>query len=214
VFGVPGAYNDPRLVLFEGAVKFAENDNWNSSLEPVFASVGAFPLTAGSKDAALQTAISGSRTAQLKGPDSGVVLVEVYDAGSGGAVRLVNVSARNIVGTGDDILIAGFVVSGTVAKTLLVRAVGPTLGRLGVSGTLVDPKLEIYTGAPALKIIENDNWAPALAPVFSSVGAFELDANSRDAALLVTLPPGAYTAQVYGVGGGTGEAIVEVYEVP
>lgn len=216
-FGVSGAYLDPRLELYdERSVKFAENEDWNASLASAFSPVGAFPLNLGSKDAALQTTISGPRTAWLKGPDSGVVLVEVYDAGSGSVARLVNVSARNLVGTGDDILIAGFVVDGSVAKTLLIRAVGPGLGRVGVDPAvvLVDPKLEIYAGTPAAKVIENDNWAPALSSVFGSVGAFPLDANSRDAALLVTLPPGAYSAQVSGVGGGTGEAIVEVYEVP
>lgn len=216
-FGVTGAYADPRIELYdERSVKFAENEDWNASLASAFGPVGAFPLNLGSKDAALQTSISGPRTAWLKGPDSGVVLVEVYDAGSGSVARLVNVSARNLVGTGDDILIAGFVVSGSVAKTLLIRAVGPGLTRVGVdaNAVLVDPRLEIYTGNPAVKIIENDNWAPSLASVFSSVGAFSLDANSRDAALLVTLPPGAYSAQVSGVSGSTGEAIVEVYEVP
>lgn len=215
-FGVSGAYGDPRLAMFEGTTQVAENDNWNPALASAFSAVGAFALTAGSRDAALQTQITGSRTAQVSGPNSGVVLVEVYDSGAGNAVRLVNVSARNFVGTGDNILIAGFVVNasdGATGKTLLIRAVGPTLAGFGVGGTLNDPKLEIFDGNR--KIVENDNWSAAVGSVFSSVGAFELTANSRDAALIVTLPPGSgYTAQVSGIGGGTGEALVEVYEVP
>lgn len=211
-FGVGGAYADPKLELFQDATKLTENEDWNVALSPVFASVGAFALTNGSKDAALQAAVTGSRTAQLSGPGAGVVLVEVYDSGSGTAQRLVNVSARNIVGTGDNIMIAGFVVDGPVARTLLIRAVGPTLAAFGVGGTLADPKLEIYRDAT--KLVENDNWSASLSSTFGSVGAFALVDGSRDAALLVTLPPGAYSAQVSGIAGGTGEALVEVYEVP
>jgi len=213
-FGVPGTYADPRLELYNGvSVKINENDDWPATLGPAFAAVGAFPLTSGSKDAALQTSISGTHSAHLNGPNSGVVLVEVYDAGAGNAVRLVNVSARNVVGTGDNVMIAGFVVNGTIAKTLLIRAVGPTLAAFGVTGTLVDPKLEIYNSSTA-KIVENDNWSATLSATFGSVGAFGLGANSRDAALLVTLMPGSYSALVSGVANGTGEALVEVYEVP
>lgn len=212
VFGVGGAYPDPRLEVFDGSTKVTENDDWNAALAPVFASVGAFALANGGKDAALQAPISGARTAQLSGTGSGVVLVEVYDSGTGTAVRLVNVSARNFVGTGDNILIAGFVVDGSVGKTLLIRAVGPRLADLGVAGVLADPKLEIYSGAT--KIMENDNWSTALALTAQSVGAFSLNAGSADAALLVTLPPGSYSAQVSGIAAGTGEALVEVYEVP
>lgn len=213
-FGVPGTYADPRLELFNGAAaKIGENDDWNATLVPVFGAVGAFPLTLASKDAALQASLAGTHSTHLSGPNSGVVLVELYDSGPGMAVRLVNVSARNLVGTGDNILIAGFVVDGSVGKTLLIRAVGPTLGSFGVPGTLVDPKLEIFNAATQ-KVVENDNWSPTLASLATSVGAFPLLTGSRDAALLITLPPGAYSAQVSGVGGGTGEALVEVYEVP
>ncbi len=213
-FGVPGVFADPRLELYNGAaLKINENDDWPISLTSVFASVGAFPLTIGSKDAALQATVSGAHSAQLKGPGSGVVLVEVYDAGIGTAVRLVNVSARNFVGTGDNIMIAGFVVGGTVGRTLLIRAIGPTLGAFGVHGVLADPKLEILNSS-AVKLVENDNWSATLRATATSVGAFDLVTGSKDAALLVTLPPGAYSAQVSGIANSTGEALIEVYEVP
>ncbi len=213
-FGVAGVYSDPQLELYNaGSTRVGENDDWAASLAAAFSAVGAFPLTNLSKDAALQSSLSGAHTAHLKGPGSGVVLVELYDSGSGMTQRLVNVSARNLVGTGDNIMIAGFVVDGTVGKTLLIRAVGPTLASFGVGGTLADPKLEIFNSANA-KIVENDNWSNTLASTASSVGAFPLVAGSRDAALLVTLPPGAYSAQVAGINNGTGEALVEVYEVP
>lgn len=211
-FGVTGTYADPQLELYREATMINRNDDWSSSLSTLFSQLGAFALTNGSKDAALDVSLTGAHTAQLTGPSSGITLVEVYDAGEGNAVRLINVSARNFVGTGDNILIAGFVVTGSVGKTLLIRAVGPTLAGFGVPGTLANPKLEIYK--ESTKISENDNWTAALSPVFNSVGAFQLTANSGDSALLVTLPPGAYSAQVSGVANGTGEALVEVYEVP
>lgn len=211
-FGVTGAYADPQLELYRESTMINRNDDWAAALAPLFTQLGAFALTNGSKDAALDVSLSGPHTAQLTGPSSGIVLVEVYDAGEGNAVRLINVSARNFVGTGDNILIAGFVATGSVGKTLLIRAVGPTLAGFGVPGTLANPKLEIYKDGA--KIYENDDWAPALATVFASVGAFGLTPNSGDSALLVSLPPGAYSAQVSGVANGTGEALVEVYEVP
>jgi hypothetical protein len=217
-FGVGGAYADPRLELYNSVPSMiGQNDDWGGSaaLADAFNAVGAFGLGSGSRDAALQSffQVAGTFSAHALGPGSGVLLVEVYDSGTGAAVRLVNVSARNVVGTGDDILIAGFVVDGTVGKTLLIRAVGPTLAGFGVEGTLADPKLKIFNGA-AVKIVENDNWPASISGTFGAVGAFGLAAGSRDAALLVTLMPGAYSAQVSGVGGGTGEALVEVYEVP
>jgi hypothetical protein len=212
-FQVPGTLADPRLELYSGPAKVNENDNWAPALAPVFGSVGAFPLTPGSSDAALVAPLApGAFTAQVPGATGGVVLVEAYDTVPTGAGRLVNVSARNRVGTGDDLLIAGFTISGTGNKPLLIRAVGPTLAAFGVGGTLADPKLEIYNAA-GVKLTENDTWSPGLATTFASVGAFALAVGSRDAALLTSLPPGSYTAQIRGSDGGTGEALVEIYEL-
>jgi hypothetical protein len=213
-FQVPGTLADPRLEIYNAApAKVNENDNWAPALAPVFASVGAFALTNGSRDAALVTSLAtGPFTAQVPGATGGVVLVEAYDTGPAAGGRLVNVSARNRVGTGDDILIAGFTISGTGNKPLLIRAVGPTLAAFGVGGILADPKLEIYN-AQGVKVTENDTWSAGLATTFGSVGAFPLAAGSRDAALLTSLPPGSYTAQIRGSDGGTGEALVEIYEL-
>ena len=212
-FGVPGTMPDPRLALFDGTVQVDANDNWGGTavLSTAFAAVGAFALPNASLDAALLRSIDGSRTAQVSGTVGGSVLVEAYDAGSGDTPRLINVSARNRVGTGSDILIAGFTIAGNSPKTVLIRAVGPTLAAFGVPGVLADPKLEIYSGST--KINENDTWSSALATTFTSVGAFALSAGGKDAALVVTLSPGSYTVQVSGADGGTGEALVEIYEV-
>lgn len=213
-FGVGGVMTDPRLALFRDSTQLEANDNWGggSALSTAFASVGAFALPPTSLDAALLRAVDGGHTAQVTGTGAGVVLVEAYDVGTGSTPRLVNVSARNRVGTGDDILIAGFTVGGTGTMRLLIRAVGPKLATFGVGDVLVDPKLEIYSSA-GVKLTENDNWAGTLAATFTAVGAFALDPASRDAALLTELPVGSYTAQVSGIAGGVGEALVEIYEV-
>ena len=94
----------------------------------------------------------------------------------------------------------------------LVRAVGPGLAAFGVGGAMVDPSLALYSGQT--KIAENDNWGgdAQVAAAFTQVGAFGLPSASKDAVLLLTLQPGAYTAQVAGTGAGL--ALVEVYEVP
>ena len=212
-FGLTTAMTDPRLDLYNGSTLTFSNDDWPANLATTFTSVGAFTFPAGSKDAGFVQSIDGGRSIQARGTGAGVVLVEAYDLGAGNTPRLINVSARNQVGTGENILIAGFNIAGTGNKRLLIRAVGPKLATFGVTGFLVDPKLEVFTSAGE-KLIENDNWDASLATIFASVGAFALDSGSRDAALVRTLEPGSYTVQVSGVSNGTGEALVEIYELP
>ena len=216
--GVPGTMADPRLGVFRDATQLVANDNWagDAAVLAALPVTGAFPFTGpASLDAAVVVTVDGGRTVQVSGPAAGNLIVEAYDAGQGITPRLTNLSARNRVGTGADILIAGFTVLGTGPKNLLIRAAGPSLGALGVPGALVDPKLELFTATnPAVKIGENDTYAAALNPIFASVGAFGFVPGAKDAAIIVSLPPGGYTVQVSGADGGTGEAIVEVYELP
>ena len=127
-----------------------------------------------------------------------------------GTSIFANVSSRLRVNP-DRPLIAGFVVSGSVPKQMLIRAVGPTLAQYGVSGTLPNPRLQIYSGSTLVS--QNEDWggSTAVSDAAARVGAFPLPAGSRDAALLVTLQPGLYSAQV-GDNGGDGIALVEVYD--
>ena len=130
--------------------------------------------------------------------------------------RLVNISTRGLVGSGNSILIGGFVVSGSQPKTVLVRAVGPTLGSYGVSGVLSNPVLQILD-SNAHTVGSNTGWSTAwnatqLAAAAAQVGAFTLASGSNDSAVLVTLNPGIYSAQVSGANGGTGIALLEVYD--
>lgn len=219
-FGVGGVLADPRFSLVGATGPVASNDNWLVSDAATMAGVGAFALNSGGKDAALVATLpTGAYTAPVTATDggSGVALLEVYDASSGSAVNVVNASTRAYVGTGDSVLIPGFVITGSGALKLLIRAVGPTLAGFGVTDALADPTITLYRGTTVLAT--NDNWSasanpPEISAAAAAVGAFALPAGSRDAALLATLPAGSYTAIVSGVGNLTGTALVELYVVP
>ena len=179
-------------------------------------------MASASKDAAIfqPNLTPGGYTVQVgdAGAGAGTVIAEIYDATPTGALsattpRLVNVSVLKQIAAGSP-LIAGFVIAGPTAKTVLIRAIGPGLASFGVYDTMADPQLALFQGASP--IAENDNWGGA-APLISagnSVGAFAItNPDSKDAMLLLTLAPGNYSAQVSGVTGG-GTALVEVYELP
>jgi hypothetical protein len=104
-----------------------------------------------------------------------------------------------------------------VARTLLVRGIGPALHDFfGVTFPLSDPLLEIHqtvNGVDTL-VASNDNWDISLTPYFTQLGAYKFTAASKDSALLITLPPGVYTAQLSGVNGVTGDGVVELYLLP
>ena len=226
--GVPGTLSDPKMELFAGSARTEENDNWGglSTISNAMAAVGAFPYSnAATLDSAVASSVT-SRDNSVKisagagAPDAtGSVIAEVYDATPSSAFdpvrtpRLINLSVLKNVGTG---LTMGFVIGGSTGKTMLVRAIGPTLGTaFGLVGVMYDPKIELLDSSGKSLAI-NDNWGgtPALASAFGDTGAFELPAGSGDAALLITLAPGNYTAQVTVATGTTGLALVEVYDVP
>ena len=147
-----------------------------------------------------------------------VMLAALRAMRTAGALRNANIE---VVLTGDEEdagtpLTAGFVIGGSTAKTVLVRAIGPGLrDALGVQGTLADPRLDLFN-SNSVRIAANDNWGgdSQLTEAGTRVGAFALpNPASADAILLLTLTPGNYTAEVSAASGG-GLAIVEVYEVP
>ena len=223
-FGASGIVPDPQLSIYNNSgVEILRNNGWESGPDaarlPAYSrSVGAFPLAAGSRDSALANAIpAGAYTVQITTPtdQAGVGLAELYELDANG--RTVNLSTRAQVRTGEGVLIGGFVVSGPAYKRMLIRAVGPTLAGFGVSGALADPVLTVYSGQSV--VATNDRWeeaenATAVVNASRSAGAFALAANSQDAAMLVTLPPGAYTVEVKGKADGEGVALLEIYEVP
>lgn len=230
-FGVSGTLPDPTLQLYStasGSTLIATNTAWKgaSEISRAAATLGAFAWAdPASHDAALLNNLTpGSYTANISGTtaDTGVALAEIYDASYPGAVtatspRLVNISARSQVGTGSNSLIAGFVIGGSAPKTVLIRASGPALIPFGVGGTLPDPELQLYsTESGSMMMASNTGWGgdEQIATAAAWVGAFSWGSSATpDSALLVTLSPGPYTANVSGASGDTGVALIEIYEV-
>ena len=206
-FDVPGVLADPRLEVFRGDTVIASNDNVAAG------EAASFGLAAGNLDSGLALNLTGDAyTAQVTGAagGQGVALIEINDGAPDSAdptlPRLINVAARTAVGTGADILIAGFTINGNVPKRVLLRALGPRLTEFGVGGVLADPKLELFQGSTL--IASNDDVGAA------DAAAAGLTVGAKDSALVVVLTPGAYTAQVSGVGGTTGVALIEVNDLP
>ncbi|MDB6167478.1 MAG: repeat protein [Verrucomicrobia bacterium] len=227
-FGVPGAMVDPFLEIIPsgGTVAIASNDNWGGDALVVAKAnaIGAFafPSTTSKDSALLTTLAAGVYSAKISGVGSttGTVLAEMYDANPSvynpTTPRIINLSARATMAN-DNPLIAGFVIGGSTAKTLMIRAIGPTLTGFGVPGAMADPSLEIIPGGGTVAIVSNDNWGGAaiLTSTGNSVGAFALtDSASKDAVILVTLDPGVYSAKVLGVNNASGITLIEVYEIP
>jgi len=234
-YGVTGVLAAPMLQLYDGSgTLLLSNSGWgdSSSLSSLFTQVGAFPLMAGSTDAAASTSLSpGSYTLRVSGVSgaTGTALAEVYDVSSNPLAQttaVINVSSLAQVSPGAPIT-AGFVIGGSTSTQVLIRGVGPSLGSFGMNGVLSDPFLSISDGNGTL-IAQNDNWevpltvnnlypaasAAAISAAASAAGAFQLDPGSNDASILVTLAPGPYSAQVSAVGAATGSTLIEVYEVP
>jgi hypothetical protein len=130
-----------------------------------------------------------------------------------GSARIINLSIRSYVGTGTNALTVGFVINGSGSKQMLIRADGPALTALGVSGALATPELTLLNSSN-VTVDSDTSWggSATLANIFASVGAFALQAGSADSAIFDTLPSGAYTAQVSGVNGSTGIALAELYD--
>lgn len=225
--GVSGVLQNPKLQVFRGSTLILENDDWEkgsgngTDSAEAAKRLGNSPLAIGGADAALVARLDpGVYTAHVSSsgaPATGIVLLEVYDASTaaGSATRVSALSTRGFVGVGDNTLIAGFVVSGDRPRKVLVRGIGPGMG--GVAGRLSDPYLKLFKGSSVLA--ENDDWSSTanhdeVAAVAKATGASQLATGSKDAALLVTLEPGVYTAHISGVAGKTGVALAEVYEVP
>jgi hypothetical protein len=128
----------------------------------------------------------------------------------------VNLSTLGFVGAGDNVLTAGFVISGNAPKRLLVRAIGPGLAPFGVPNLLSDPQVGVVPLGGIDPVATNDDWpnTDTLRTAFTNAGAFALTPGSKDSALVVTLDPGAYTVIVSGVSlSASGTALVEIYDL-
>jgi hypothetical protein len=213
-FSVSGVLGDPVLKLYNSSnTLIATNDNWQN--DPHNADIQKNGLAPGNllESATFQTLAPGAYTVIVSGKDSatGIGLVELYDLSPLSNSQLKNMSTRGSVGTGDDVLISGFTIGDVGNTTVIVRALGPSLARFGVSGVLSDPTLTIFDST-GTAIATNDNWR-------DDVNAIDVQRNSlsppneQESALVLQLPAGEYTAVVSGANGGTGIALAEVYSL-
>jgi len=225
-FGLANPIPDPLITVYnDKQTAIAGNDNWGSSanladLTGTSDRLGAFALNAGSKDAALLLTLQpGAYTAQVSDAKGsvGTAMAEIYDTDEGnGTSRLSNMALRGKVGAGDSTMIVGFVISGNAPRTLLIRGIGPALARFGVTGTVADPVLKLFMQGSDTPLFTNDNWgnASAIVSAAAAVGAFALDPASKDACLLVSLNPGAYTAHLVSTDDSAGVGLLELYLMP
>ena len=217
-YNVAGTISDPVLTIVDGAGQVvASNDNWaNFPTSSDIQSDGRAP--SGSSEAVVQISVTqGNYTAIVTGADgdTGVSLVEVYDEGTGGdSIELSNLSTRAFVGTGDSVMIAGFIVGGETgsAATVTIRALGPTIAAApyNVAGTITNPVLTIVDGSGQV-VASVDDWESS-SSASSIISSSRNPSNVLESAHQLSVSPGNYTAIVTGAGGVTGVSLVEVYK--
>lgn len=209
---VNGKLNDPRVELRDatGAI-IATNDNWRTSQQTEIIATG-LPPSDDRESALIQSLNPGAYTAIVVGVNNttGVGLLEVYDLdGTNAATRLGNISTRGDVQTGDNVMIGGFIIQGDIAKRIILRVTGPSLGS-SFPTRLMDPRLEPHDGNGTLLAV-NDNWRTTQEP---EIQASQLSpSDDREPAIVSTLTPGAYTGIVAGSGDTTGIALIEMFDL-
>ena len=214
-FGVPDALANPALEL-HGPGEFATmaNDNWRDTQEAAIQATGLAPSL--DLESAIDATLNpGAYTAVARGSNNtaGVALIEVYDLSQAVPAKLANISTRAFVSSGDDIVIAGFILGNHSGNDrIVVRGIGPSLTAFGVSAALANPTLELRDNNGALLLANND-WQdnPAQAAELTAAGL--APTNNLESGIAATLPPGSYTALLAGVNNGTGIGVVEVYDL-
>ncbi len=213
--GLAGTLGDPAITLFDDTGQsLATNDDWaTGSNAGAIAAEGLAP--GDSSESALQMTLApGAYTAVVSGkaPTPGIALVEVYDVAPASDSRLANLSTRGVVGAGpDDLLISGFIVGAVDNSTVVLRSLGPSLGAMGIANPLANPSFTVYDQNGALLAANND-WR-------EDPSALDLEQNqlapgaAEEAAIVLHLPVGAYTAVTVGADGGTGVSLIEVYNL-
>jgi len=206
--GVSEAMADPFLQIVDssGAV-VASNDNWNVPGQELDA-FGLAP-TDGREAALVTTLQPGAYSALVsgRGASTGVALFELYDLDAETG-RVANVSTRSRIEAGDKVLLGGFIIGGTMGTPVIIRAVGPSLIANGVSDALLDPRLDVYDSNGTL-MVSNDNWRTDQESSIVETGLPPAD--DREAAIVSTLAPGAYSVVIQGAAGGSGVALFEIY---
>jgi glucose/arabinose dehydrogenase len=210
---VPGRLSDPTLTLFDASGNpLLSNDDWmNGSQKQEIIDTTVAPPDP-KESAFIATLQPGNYTAILSGVGgaTGVGSVELYDLDQSAPANPANISTRGFVDTGDNVMIAGFIIGGSASQRVLIRAIGPELTAVGVPGALQDPFLELHDSM-GTTLAMNDSWRSDDEANISATGIAPND--NREPAILRTLPPGTYTAIVSGSGTSTGVALIEVYQL-
>jgi hypothetical protein len=206
---VPGVLANPQLQLFSGVAQVGGNDNWSEAANQADLVASGFAPSEAFESAILTTLAPGAYTAIVSGVggSTGVGIVEVFEVDEV-ASPLINIATRGRVLIGDNVMIAGLVIQGDGPQSVVVRARGPSLAAAGVPGVLANPQLQLFSGATQIGF--NDDWQDTDGAAILASGFAPSDPN--ESAILITLQPGAYSAIVTGVSGGTGVAIVEVFK--
>lgn len=207
---LPGALADPTLDLFNSSGQLiVSNDNWMDAPNRQAIIDTMIPPSNDLESAILMDLSPGAYTAIVRGANdtTGVALVEAYDLASAADSTLANISTRGLVQTADNVMIGGFIMLGTNAEQVLVRAIGPSLP---LGGTLADPMLELHDANGAL-LASNDNWRDTQEADIAATGL--PPSNDLESAIVETLAPNLYTAIVRGANGTTGVALIEIYNL-
>jgi regulation of enolase protein 1 (concanavalin A-like superfamily) len=227
-FGVSGALSSVHIELYHGNKLIGSSDGWSAqpnatAIASAATSAQAFSLPVGSGDAALLVTLEpGVYTVHASGANGagGEVLIEtfvIHDPSEDMPGGVGNLSTRARIGSGNTMAIAGFSIFGDAPKRVLLRGIGPALSAFGVNGVLPDPQMKVFKDGVLLAVADDWDDNPSVtdptADIMASTGAFPLAKGSKDAVLILDLPPGAYTVQVFDKNNASGTALVEVYEV-
>ena len=231
-YNIPNALANPTLELYDGTgALIASNDNWRTTIIGgiITSNQGGEIRDSGhapgdGRESAIVADLApGNYTAIVRGVNNttGVGLVEVYDLSNDASSILGNISTRSFVQTAENVMIGGFIVQGTGAKRVIIRAIGPELGAppYNIPNALANPILELHNGSGAL-IGSNDDWQHTIIggvithnQVADIQNSGHAPADASESAIIANLPPGNYTAVVHGVNDTTGVGLVEVYDL-
>jgi hypothetical protein len=215
-FGVPNALADPVLEL-HGPDGFAtiNNDNWGDDPAQQAAILATGLAPTNNLESAIDATLNpGAYTAVARGKSNstGVSLIEVFDLSQAVLAKLANISTRAFVNTGDNIVIAGFILGGNNGNDrIVVRGIGPSLTAFGVPNALANPTLELRDNNAAL-IFANNDWQDDSAQAAELIAAGLAPTNPSESGIATALPPGLYTALLAGFNNATGVGVVEVYD--
>ncbi len=210
--GIQGALSDPVLELYDATGNLlASNNDWQQTQAQTLRDANLAP-TNDLESAILATLAPGAYTAIVRGNGNGtgIGLVEVYDLQTTATSKLANLSTRGLVGSAQNVMIGGTIVTGPDAARVVFRALGPSLAAAGIANAISDPQIDLFD-ANGSKISSNNNWKDSQQAAIAGSGL--APANDLESAIVADLAAGNYTVIVSGVNGASGVGLVEAYHL-